>query len=471
MAVRRKLFNLYNKLPYSAKTTVSNLGKIIPSKYIYGKNFTFTLNRIRETEYWSKLALNNLRSRELRRILLHAYNSTKYYKKQMSEKGISEKSINESPEEVLKGLDFTDKRLIRDKSAEFMSDKKISIPIDYCSTGGTSGEPFYFYIDSSRSSKEWAFIVDLWSRVGFNLNSRRATFRGSKIKGNGWEDDWITKERKFSSFDLTDEYLTKIWPALHEFGPEFVYAYPSTALSLCQFKEKSGKKLPRTVIAILLGSENIYEGQREYIEQVSGKRVFEWYGHSEKLVLAGECEYSQYYHAYPQYGYVEFINDRGEPAKPGEFSEIVGTGFFNTVMPFIRYKTGDYCTYLDDHCPECGRNYHVFTNIMGRWTQEILYGFKGNSICMSAINVHSDTFRNVFRFQFFQEEPGKSILRLVPRDGFSEKDRKAIEREFNDKFGGNVQVSAVVVSDISLTKMGKFKFIDQKIESGEIHLN
>ena len=100
----------------------------------------------------------------------------------MSEKGISEKAINESPEEVLKRLDFTDKTLIRDKSAEFMSDKKISTPIDYCSTGGTSGEPFYFYIDSSRSSKEWAFIVDLWSRVGFNLNSRRATFRGSKIK-------------------------------------------------------------------------------------------------------------------------------------------------------------------------------------------------------------------------------------------------------------------------------------------------
>ena len=464
MEVRRKLFNLYNKLPYSAKTTVSNLGRIIPSKYIYGKNYTLTLNRIRQTEYWSKSDLNNLRSRRLQRILLHAYKTTTYYKKQMYEKGISEKSIIASPEEVLKRLDFTDKRLITDKSAEFLSYKKNSIPHDYGSTGGTSGEPFYFYIDSSRSSKEWAFIVDLWSRVGFNTNSRRVTFRGSRIQTGDWEDDWITRDRKFSSFELTDVYLNSNWPFIQKFCPDYVYAYPSTALSLCQFMERSGERLPNTVRAILLGSENIYEGQREYIENVSGLRVFMWYGHSEKLVLAGECEGSNYYHAYPQYGYTEFLNDKGECAKPGEFAEIVGTGFFNTVMPFIRYRTGDYCTYLGNHCPECGRNYPIFSKVKGRWTQEVLYGSKGNSICMSAINVHSKTFQNVFRFQFFQEEPGKSILKIVPREGYCERDRKAIEREFNLKFGGNVEVSAIVVDEIPLTKMGKFKFIDQKIE-------
>lgn len=471
MAVRRKLFNLYNKLSYVEKTIVSNLGRVIPSKYIFGKEFASTLDKIRETEYWSKRDLHNLRYRELRKLLLHAYTTTKYYMRQMANKNIDEKSINEFPEEVLIALDFTNKRLIIDKFDEFLSNKKKSIPNDYCSTGGTSGEPFYFYIDSNRSSKEWAFIVDQWSRVGFNTNSRRGTFRGSRIQGNGWEDDWVTKERKFSSFELTDEYLIRIWPALHEFKPEFIYAYPSTALSLCQFMERTRKKLPTTIKAVLLGSENIYEGQREYIENVSGKRVFLWYGHSEKLVLAGECEHSRVYHAYPQYGYVEFINDKGEPAKPGEFAEIVGTGFINTVMPFIRYRTGDYCTYLGDHCPECGRNYHIFSNVRGRWTQEVLYGLKGNSICMSAINIHSNNFRNVFRFQFFQKEPGKAILRLVPRESFSEIDRKAIEREFNAKFGGNVVVSAIVVNDIPLTKMGKFKFIDQKIERSEISLN
>lgn len=468
---RRKFFDIYNRLPFSIKTVVSHAGRIIPSKYIYGKNVTNTLKMIKETESWPRQDLNDLRSSKLQKILLHAYRTTKYYRQDMDNKGINEHSIIKSPEAVLKDLGFTSKELITGKPDDFLSEKKNLIPNDYSSTGGTSGEPFYFHIDSSRSAKEWAFFIDQWGRVGFNIRSRRATFRGSKIQGKDWEDDWVTRERKFSSFELTDEYLNRIWLALHKFRPAFIYAYPSTAISLCQFMEKERKVLPDCVKAFLLGSENIYDGQRQHIESISKKKVFLWYGHSEKLVLAGECEHSINYHAYPQYGYVEFINDQGKPANPGEFAEIVGTGFFNTVMPFIRYRTGDYCTYLGDHCPQCGRNYHIFSNVRGRWTQEVLYGFKGNSICMSAINVHSNNFRNVFRFQFFQKEPGKAILRLVPKQGFSERDLKAIEKEFNAKFDRNVQVSAIVVNDIPLTKRGKFKFIDQKIERSEIHLN
>jgi phenylacetate-coenzyme A ligase PaaK-like adenylate-forming protein len=464
MQARRKIYNFYNSLPYSLKSYISILSKNIPNKYIFGKDFRSTLNRIKETEYWSTVDLSNLRSKKLQRILLHAFKTTPFYRRMMTDKDITEASIDQDPDGVLRMLDFIDKAVIRDNFNDFISDNRRSIPNDYCSTGGTSGEPFYFYMDSSRSSKEWAFITDQWSRVGYNLNSRRATFRGSRIRGKGWEDDWITKERRFSSFELTDEYLANIWPLFSKFDPEFIYAYPTNALILCQFSERHNKRLPTNLKAFLLGSENIYDGQREYIESVSGRKVFLWYGHSEKLVLAGECEKTKYYHAYPQYGYAEFINDQGKTAKPGEFAEIVGTGFSNTVMPFIRYKTGDFCTYLGEHCPECGRNCHIFSDIKGRWTQEYLLGFKGNRISMSAINVHSNTFQNVFRFQFYQDDPGAAILKLVPKEGFSEKDRKALEIEFNDKFAGNIKVTSIAVDSIPLTKSGKWKFIDQKID-------
>ena len=44
---------------------------------------------------------------------------------------------------------------------------------------------------------------------------------------------------------------------------------------------------------------------------------------------------------------------------------------------------------------------------------------------------------------------------------------QAIEKEFNDKFNGSVIVKAIVVDDIPLTKMGKYKFIDQKIKAAD----
>lgn len=462
-AFRKKVFNYYNSTPNSLRPYISYIGKIFPLRYLYGKNFLNTQNMLKKTEYLSKKQLDCLQLEKLKTILMHAFETTSFYKNEMGKKGIDQIAIDDNPRDVLEELNFIDKNIISKQLNEFISNRKKFIPSDYVSTGGTSGQPFYFYINSDRSSTEWAFIVDQWSRIGFSLNSKRVVFRGNKIINKSYVDDWITKERRFSSFEMTDEYLGKIWPRIHEFAPDYVYAYPSTALELCKFIEKQNRKLPKSIKAFLLGSENIYDGQREYIENIIQKRVFLWYGHSEKLVLAGECEKSQIYHAYPQYGFVEFITEKGEKAKPGEFAEIVGTGFLNTVMPFIRYKTGDYCTYLGDHCPACGRNFSVFSNIHGRWIQEVLYGFKGNSICMSAINLHSNAMKNVFRFQFFQNEAGKAIVRIMPKDGYSKKDSQIIEKELNDKFAGNIIVKTKIVNDIPLTKMGKYKFIDQKI--------
>ena len=460
--IRRKAFNYYNHMPSEMKNLLSLGLRSIPPRLLLGSDFGKVFRGIKQTEFLTSEKLRKITQNNLAKILSCAYKATAYYNHLFQELDISEQDILDSPLQIVSKIPFIDKSTIKNNYSLFLSNTVKTTSCDYTSTGGTSGEPFYFHINSDRSAKEWAYFVDLWGRVGFNLRSKRVSFRGSRIRGrNDWEDDWITRERKFSSFELTDEYLDRMWPKLYDFSPDYIYAYTSTAISLCQYMERCKKKLPESVRAILIGSENIYDGQENYIESVTRNRVFKWYGHSEKLALAGDCEKTKYYHAYPQYGYVEFVNDRGELAKPGEFAEIVGTGFINTVVPFIRYRTGDYCTYLGDCCPECGRNYPIFTDVRGRWTQEVLYGKGGNSICMSAINVHSNNFRNVFRYQFYQDTPGKALLRIMPTKYFSEKEKRAILKEFNNKFNGNVVVEAVLVPDIPLTKRGKYKFIDQ----------
>jgi phenylacetate-CoA ligase len=435
---------------------------LIPHRLLLGTQFRETFMMIKQTEFLPGNKLRKRTEENLAKILSHAYRTTGYYADLFQRLGTCEKDILKSPLQIISGMPFINKSTIRDNYSLFLSDTNNKTICDYTSTGGTSGEPFYFHINSDRSAKELAYFIDQWERVGFTLNSKRVTFRGSPInRKKGWENDWVTRERKFSSFELTDEYLERIWPDLCAYGPDFVYAYPSTALALCQFIERSGKRLPENIKAILVGSENIYNGQEDYLEAVTRRRVYKWYGHSEKLILAGECEKSKYYHAYPQYGYVEFINEKGKLAKPGDFAEIVGTGFINTVLPFIRYRTGDYCTYLGEYCPQCGRYYPIFKDVRGRWTQEVLYGKKGNSICMSAINVHSDNLRNVFRYQFYQDTPGRALLKIMPNKGFSQKDKRAIEKELNFKFNGNIVIDAKVVQNIPLSPRGKYKFIDQ----------
>ncbi len=469
-SLRRKILNLYQKKKYF-NIVLNILSPIIPVRYLYGDKFYQLQNFIKQTEFFSTNEHRKVIRKKLTLVFQNAFENIEYYKNIFERIGI--KTLNDfyhiDSFDLIKSLPIIDKSVVKENFKLFISKNK-RILKDYISTGGTSGEPFYFYINSERSSIEWSFMVDLWSRIGFNLNSKRASFRGNKIR-DLYVDDPILKEKRFSSFRLSDTYLAEIWSYLLSYNPDFLYAYPSAAYIIAKFVKNNNSQLPKSLKGILIGSENIYENQRNFIENVFGVKTFAWYGHSEKLVLAGECEYERIYHAYPQYGFVEFINQNNEPAKPGEFAEIVGTGFINTVMPFIRYRTGDWCIYLGDHCPNCKRNYQIFKEVQGRWTQEMLIGRDSNLISMSAINVHSKEFERVSRFQYYQEKPGKATLKLVPAKGFSKSDEDKIHQTIQEKLKDTIMLETQIVNDLPNTVSGKFKFIDQRLNVDDFKQN
>jgi phenylacetate-coenzyme A ligase PaaK-like adenylate-forming protein len=56
------------------------------------------------------------------------------------------------------------------------------------------------------------------------------------------------------------------------------------------------------------------------------------------------------------YGFFELLDAQRRPVTTsGERGGIVGTSFINMAVPFVRYQTGDYATYVSDACHECGR--------------------------------------------------------------------------------------------------------------------
>jgi len=215
--------------------------------------------------------------------------------------------------------------------------------------------------------------------------------------------------------------------------------------------------------ALLLGSENFYPGQRESLESFYGCRIYSWYGHSESAALAGECEVSQNYHVFPEYGFVEIIKEDGRAAtEEGETGEIVGTTLYNPVMPLVRYRTGDWATLGPKSCA-CGRNYRLLKETRGRWLQEMMIGKLNNRISITALNMHSAIFDNVQQFQFYQKEKGKVELRLVPKPSYSAQDGEAIAVAFKEKMGDTMDLELTLVNDLPLTERGKFRFIIQSL--------
>jgi phenylacetate-CoA ligase len=311
-------------------------------------------------------------------------------------------------------------------------------------------------------------LVAGWQRVGYRLDIPQVVLRGRIVEENRvglrYEYDQLLRRHYYSNFHTSDDAMRRYIEHMATIGPCYLHVYPSSVDALARFIERTGLRAPANIRGILAGSEQVYPEQRRLAERVFGVRYFSWYGHSEKLVLAAECEHSTDYHVWPTYGCFELLDEAGRPVtEPGQRGEIVGTGFINTIVPFIRYRTGDFATYVADRCEACGRDHMLIRDIRGHRTQEFLVAADGSAMSWTALNMHDDTFDRVQQFQFYQEEPGKAMLRIVPTDGYMQEDSARIAQRLGRKFAQQLTFSIRIVDEIALSPRGKAIYVDQRI--------
>ena len=248
------------------------------------------------------------------------------------------------------------------------------------------------------------------------------------------------------------------------FSPTYLHGYPSAIDVLAEYvlRHELTPKL-QAIKAIFLGSEGVTKQQRERMNRAFGSRVYSWYGHSERVILAGECEKNSSYHHFPDYGVLEIIGENGVSCDcEGERGELVGTGLLNRSMPLIRYRTGDFATRLESHC-ECGRDWNRFWKVEGHWNQDMVIGKSGTKISVAALNMHGPLFERVIRYQYFQEKTGSCVIKLMTTPEFVESDRLAIQRAYDQKVGNEVDFNVQIVDMIQLSPRGKLNILDSKI--------
>lgn len=459
--------NLWENAPPFVKRTVGAALGLVPQPYLLGKHFRRWWRLVNESQKWPAERLREHQLAQLKTICALAYEKTAFYKRAFAAAGFHPNDLK-SPED-LRGLPTIDKSALRDHLEEMCAVAPDSPGMDYVSTGGTSGAPLRFYINAGRSAPEYAHLAAGWFRAGYSFKVPQAVLRGQVVAPdrNGFRHQYdpILRRHYYSNFHTTDEDLRKYLEHVATLGPCFLHVYPSSVAALGRFLERNGLKPPANVRGILAGSENVYPEDRAAAERIFGVRYFTWYGHSEKLVLAAECEHSTDYHVWPTYGYFELLDDTGKPVTtPGQRGEIVGTGFINTVVPFIRYRTGDYATYVGPRCKACGREHPLVNEVRGHRTQEMLVASDRALIGWTALNMHDDTFERVRQFQFYQTRPGLATLRIVPASGFGDEDVERIQRNLNRKLAGRLAFDVQIVDEIRLTAQGKSVFVDQKID-------
>jgi len=427
--------------------------------------FRDTYDFLQESQWWSRRRIEAFQLEQLQRLLSHAYDNVPSYRRKFDAHGVEPADIS-TLEEVAK-LPFVTKEEMQESPAEYVAANVPQSRRHYLTTGGSSGVPFGFYDDIRTSfPRELASIYSLWARVGFSPGDRTVVIRGSVVETaeKGKFAVYSSKRRELilSSYHMLDENLEEYIRIIRRFRPKFIQAYPSAITLLANFMRQNSLEPFGFLKAVLCGSENVYDWQRAMVESVLKCRLFSWYGHSERAVLAGETETSNRYHLCPEYGYTEIVDKNGDPiSEEGVPGEIVATGFHNYVTPFIRYRTGDVAAWQETP-PDSRRQHRVFSRVEGR-LQELIVTATGRKISMTAINMHSDVFDNIQQFQFVQEEKGKVLFSVVKKSSYTDRDTHYVGRELEKKLGADMDLSIRFVDEIPPTRSGKHRFLIQKL--------
>lgn len=451
------LLPLQERVPENVRAGIGRVYRRLPQRLRLGAGYDEFRGLAAAAEFWSEEEMVDYQVTQLRAVLRHAAAHSPFYASRFADAGFDPRRFD-GPDD-LAGCPFTGKEDLVAHREDMATDRPGRSRRLFVTSGGSTGAPVGFYLHRGVSRpKEQAFLEAQWRRAGYFDGARLAVVRGqvtaARAAGRISAYDPIGDRLILSSSHLTEERLPEYLDEIVRFGPEILHIYPSAALLLAALLARAGRTFPIPLRCVLAASERLDDVQRRRLEEVFECRVYSWYGHAERVVLAGQGRRSHLFYFWPAYGFVEL----GPPDAQG-LQEVIGTSFHNLAMPLIRYRTGDLVRAHDprrDGPKELP--WPAVRSIEGRG-QELLVTATGRRISLTAVNMHDSTFEGLYAVQFFQETAGRVELRYVAGSDVAGRRHVQIESALRRKLGDDLEVELRRVDDIERTGRGKGKWL------------
>jgi phenylacetate-CoA ligase len=432
-----------------------------------------TLGYLRELEQSQWLGRSEVEGRQLDalgRLLAHAHENCPYY-------GETWRNQKLDPRALRKLSDFCDWPIV-DRSTitanrERMRSRIHGSTLISKSTGGSSGEPLRFDLDTDSNDRRSAAAHRGYGWAGAELGAKLLYLWGGTLNGQSrlgrWKDSLyhrLYRRKMLNSFDLAESRVPEFLAVHNGYRADVVVAYTNPLYQFARWLEDWGTK-PYSPRALIVGAEKLYDFQRELIERVFGAPVFETYGSREFMLIAAECDRHEGLHLTSEYLLVEVVDDDGTPTPIGREGNLVVTDLYNYGMPFIRYLTGDRAVAGWTTC-SCGRGLPLMQPPLGR-RLDILCTPDGRRLPGEFFPHLLKDFPAVRRFQVVQDQTDHVELRLVADATWGEADRIAVETIVREALGPRMRFDLSRVGDIPLTGAGKLRVVVNKCAGSEVH--
>lgn len=372
--------------------------------------------------------------------------------------------------EQLRKIPLLSKQIIKDNFEEITSRHALRLSYQIGATGGSTGSPLQYLINTAPQQvchEHQKFFFQHF--LGYDKRADKVgAFDGVVIpdelarRNIFWQDrvpcrDVGVGRTRFSSFLLNNDTARYYFDYLTANYYNIFFGYPSSIYDLARHCDRLGYTFPYPIKAVQLTSEYASREQIDLIRQVLKTKVFLLYGQGELTFLAHTLDDKYEYWCSPLQGIVEVLAEDGSHVGVGEEGEVVATSFWNRVMPFIRYRTGDRAVYGGHRNGTC-----YLTAVTGR-TQDFVIRKNLSRITLTALVFaqHFHAFSHINVWQIIQDVPGVVAMRIDASSQFSKQDEAELAAAF--KRLADIDCVFQYTTDFILTERSKRKFLVQNI--------
>jgi phenylacetate-CoA ligase len=447
---------LYHRLPVILQEAALSLYGAKLRWNRYGGDHHRVLRELVANAALDVASLTSLQEHLLQETLLHAVTHVPYYRSL----GVPVPETPANATAILRQWPLLSKATVQQAGVALLDERRSPKALLQIHTGGTTGRALAIYTDAGALRRNYAFFERFKRTAGIGPSDRVATFAGRPIVPTEqaappfWRRNVVARQLLLSSYHISPRTLDGYIDALEAYSPRWIDSYPSSLEPIARRIVQRGGASVRPV-AIVTSSETLTSSARASMEQAFQCRVFDQYGSAEMVAFIAQCREGRY-HVHPDYGFLELLDERGEPVADGTPGEIVATGFINPVMPLVRYRMGDLAVKTSDPCP-CGSAFPGVASLLGRM-DDVIVTPSGRRV--GRIDPIFKAVSTLHEARVVQTAIDAIRLEAVISDGFTAADRQTLLDELRLRVGGDMQLEFAAVPSIPRTRGGKLRMVE-----------
>lgn len=427
------------------------------------------LHSLEQSQWLSNEEIQAHQFKQLMQVVLHAKNTVPYYKATLSFL-----NANITPSELRKY--WQELPLLTRQQLQHINNVSNAPfpdhgPSEMVSTSGSTGRPVWV-----RANAATQFFWNLFSLRDHNWHNRDFSKKlaiidfsldkaGDPPYGKhcaNWSPATyhVTQTGECRQLNCCSIEEEVDW--LKRVNPHYLLCFPSKLKELIQHMRERNIKL-KCLKEVWTKSEIVEPNLRDLVQKELNVKLIDTYSSAEFGYIALQCPNYEHYHIQSENVYVEILDEKNNPCKPGEIGKVVITALHNFAAPLIRYEIGDYAL-VGEPCV-CGRGLPVVKRIMGR-QRNMLTLANGKKIWPGFGYFSYKSFFEKIQYQIIQHSTAELEVKLTCHP-CTETVEAEVSSWIQEALGCYFNIRFTYVDEIPRSAGGKFEDFKSLIESYE----